>query len=147
MEFHKILVPVGGTRADEGAMEIAGRLVNKKGRDIVCAVYVIPIARALPLETEVEPEIRKAEEILTSTEGLAERQGCRIETDLIQAREVGPAIIDEAIQRSVDAIILGVSSKKRFGQFSLGTVVPYVLKNAPCPVILFHQSAAEEAAS
>jgi len=34
---------------------------------------------------------------------------------------------------------MGVTYKRRFGQFSLGNVVPYVLKNAPCRVILYHE--------
>ena len=64
----------------------------------------------------------------------------RTETEALQAREAGPAIIDEAVEREVDLILMGVKYKRRFGQFSLGNVVPYVLKNAPCPVILYHQS-------
>ncbi|GAI70253.1 unnamed protein product, partial [marine sediment metagenome] len=72
-------------------------------------------------------------------ESIAEEQGCKIETELLQAREVAPAIVDEAIEREVDLILIGVTYKRRFGEFSLGDVVPYVLKNAPCRVILYHQ--------
>jgi len=43
------------------------------------------------------------------------------------------------VERGVDLILMGVTYKKHFGQFSLGNVVPYVLKNAPCYVILYHQ--------
>jgi nucleotide-binding universal stress UspA family protein len=52
---------------------------------------------------------------------------------------VAPSIVDEAVERGADLILMGVTYKKRFGQFSLGNVVPYVLKNAPCHVILYHQ--------
>ena len=48
-------------------------------------------------------------------------------------------IVDEAIEREVDLILISVTYKTRFGEFSLGDVVPYVLKNAPCRVILYHQ--------
>ncbi len=139
MEFHKILVPVAGTEADKGAMELAGRLLAKKNKDKICAVYVISIERALPLDAEIESEIRKAEDILSHIESTAEKQGCKIETDLLQARDVAPAIVDEAIEREVDLILISVTYKTRFGEFSLGDVVPYVLKNAPCCVILYHQ--------
>ncbi len=139
MEFHKILVPVAGTKADEEAMELANRLLAKKNNGKICAVHVISIERALPLDAEIESEIRKAEDILNHIEGIAEEQGCKIETDLLQAREAGPAIVDEAIEREVDLILIGVTYKRRFGEFSLGDVVPYVLKNAPCRVILYHQ--------
>jgi len=139
MEFHKILVPVAGTEADEEAIKLADRLLAKKNRGEICAVHVISVERALPLDAEIESEIRKAEDILNHIESIAEEQGCKIETDLLQAREAGPAIVDEAIEREVDLILIGVTYKRRFGEFSLGDVVPYVLKNAPCRVILYHQ--------
>ena len=139
MEFHKILIPVAGTKADEEAMELAGRLLTKKNKGKICAVYVISMERAFPLDAEIESEIRKAEDILNHIESITREQGCKIETELLQAREAGPAIVDEAIEREVDLILIGVTYKRRYGEFSLGDVVPYVLKNAPCRVILYHQ--------
>ena len=138
MEFRKILVPVSGTEADEEAMRLACELA-KKSKGKVWAVYVIAIKRALPLEAEIDGDIRKAEDILDRIETVAEEQDYEVETDLLQARDAAPTIIDEAVERGVDLILLGVVYKRRFGQFSLGSVVPYVLKNAPCRVILYHQ--------
>jgi len=137
MEFHKILVPVVGTEADEEAMKLACRLA-KKDKGKVWSVYVVTIKRALPLDAEIEPEIQKAENILDHIEMVAEEEDYEVETDVLQAREAGPAIIDEAVERGIDLILMGVKYKRRFGQFSLGNVVPYVLKNSPCPVILYH---------
>ena len=139
MEFHKILVPVAGTKADEGAIELACSLAKQKNASRIFAVHVIPVERSLPLDAEIEPEIGKAEDILTRVENIAQERGCAVETDILQAREVGPAIIDEAIEREVDLILIGVTYKKHFGQFCLGDVLPYVLENAPCRVLLDHQ--------
>ena len=139
MEFRKILVPVSGTEADEETMKLACELA-KKNKGKIWAVCVITIKRSLPLEAELESEIRQAEDILDRIETVAEEWDYEIETDLLQAREAGPTIIDEAVERGVDLILMGVTYKRRFGQFSLGSVVPYVLKNAPCRVILYHQS-------
>ncbi len=138
MEFHKILVPVIGTEADEEAMRLACRLA-KKDKGKILAVYVIKIKRALPIDAEIESEIEKAEYILDHIEIVAEEEDYEVDTDVLQAREAGPAIIDEAVERGIDLILMGVKYKKRFGQFSLGNVVPYVLKNSPCPVILYQQ--------
>ena len=138
MEFDKILVPVNGTEADDEAIRLACRLA-KKNKGKIWALYVITLQRTLPLDAEVEPEIRKAEEILDHAESVAEEQDYEIETDLLQAREPGPTIVDEAVERKIDLILMVVEYKTRFGQFSLGSVVPYVLKNAPCRVILYHQ--------
>ena len=141
MEFHKILVPVIGTEAGEEAIRLACRLAKRnKGR--IWAVYVVAVKRTLPLDAEIESETKKAEGILDHMEMVAEEQDCEIDTDLLQAREAGLAIVDEAVEREVDVIVMGITYKKRFGQFSLGNVAPYVLKNAPCSVILYHQPTA-----
>ena len=138
MEFKSILVPTVGTEADEEAIELACRLA-KKDKGKIWAVYVVTIKRALPVDAEIESEIKEAENILDHIEEVAEDQDYEIETDILQARAAGPAIIDEAIERRVDLILMGVKYKRRFGQFSLGDVVPYVLKNAPCPVLLYQK--------
>ena len=138
MKFKNILVPVSGTNVDEEAIRLACRLA-KVDKAKIWAVYVIPIQRTLPLDVEIETEVQKAEGVLDRIERVAKGDNYVIETDLLQAREAGPTIVDEAIEREVDLILMGVSYKRRFGQFSLGSVVPYVLKNAPCRVILYHQ--------
>ena len=137
--FKQILVPVAGTPADEETIRLACRLA-KRDKGKVWAVSVVAIKRALPLDAEIESEIKKAEEILNKVETIAEEEGCEIDTDVLQAREVGSAVVDEAVERGVSLILMGISYKQRFGQFSLGSVVPYVLKNSPCPVILYQQS-------
>jgi nucleotide-binding universal stress UspA family protein len=138
MEFKKILVPVVGTEADEEAMKLACRLA-KKDKGKVWAVSVVAVKRALPLNAEIDSEIQSAEDVLDHMERVAEEEDYEVETDVLQAREAGPAIIDEAVERGVDLILMGIKYKRRFGQFSLGNVVPYVLKNSPCPVILYQQ--------
>ncbi len=138
MEFHNILVPVSGTEADEEAVKLACRLA-KKNKSKIYAVYVITVKRTLPIDAEIKSEIRKAEGILNHIESVAEEQEYEVETDLLQAREAAPTIVEEAVERGADLILMGVTYKRRFGQFSLGNTVPYVLKNAPCRVILYHQ--------
>jgi len=136
--FKQILVPVAGTDADLETIKLAWRLA-KKDKGKVWAVSVVTIKRALPLDAEIESEIKKAEDILDKVEDAASEDDCEIETDVLQAREVGPAIVDEAVERGMSLILMGVAYKQRFGQFSLGEAVPYVLKNSPCPVILYQQ--------
>ncbi len=138
MAFQRILVPVIGTEADEEAIRLACQLA-RKNKAKIWAVYVITLKRSLPLEAEIEPERQKAEDILDRMEIVAEEEDCEIETDVLQSREAGPAILDEAVEREVDLILIGIAYKRRFGQFSLGSVVPYILKNASCRVILYHQ--------
>ena len=60
-----------------------------------------------------------------------------IEAEILQARDAGPAVVQEAVQREVDAIVVGLHYKRRYGAFSLGKTIPYILKNSPCPVLLW----------
>jgi nucleotide-binding universal stress UspA family protein len=135
------LVPVAGTGADEGAIDLACRLARKQNGSRIIALHVIPVERSLPLGAEVEQEINKAEKILARIEEIAKKLDFLLETDIIQAREVGPAIVDEAVRCEADLILMGVPYKKQFGQYCLGEVLPYVLKNAPCHVLLDRQAA------
>jgi nucleotide-binding universal stress UspA family protein len=138
MEFNRILVPVAGTRADEEAVRLACRLARKrKGK--VYALYVITVNRALPLDARIEAEIETAEGILSRVEDAASDEDYEVETDLLQARNAGPAIVDEAVAREADLIVMGLPYKMPFGQFSIGEVAPYLLKNAPCRVLLLRE--------
>lgn len=128
-----ILVPVAGNSIDEEAIGLACR-VAKGSKGKVYAVYVIEVTRTLPLDAELTQEMRKGETILEQAERVARTLDFEIESELLQAREVGPALVDEAIERGMDLIVLGLPYKKRFGEFNMGNVAPYVLKNAPCRV-------------
>lgn len=139
MELDRILVPVSGDKADEETVKLACSLA-KKSKAKIYVVYVIQVKRSLPLDAEIDSEIKKAEEVLSRAEDIAAEQDYEVETDLLQAREVGPAIVDEAMEKDVNLILMGIGYKKRFGVFSLGVAVPHVLKEAPCRVLVLRES-------
>ena len=134
----KVLILVNGTPIDNDVVKLACRMTAKNLGDVY-AIYVIELRRTLPLEAEVEPEIRKGEEVLDHIEHLAKNLGRDVETALLQARDKGPAIVEEAIEREVNTILLGISYEKPFGEFSLGDTLPYVLKHAPCSVLIYRE--------
>jgi nucleotide-binding universal stress UspA family protein len=139
LEFDRILVPVSGSKADREAIKIACSLA-KKSKGKVYAIYVIQVKRSLPLDAGIDSETRYGEEVLEQAEQMADEEDYEVETEVLQAREVGPAIVDEAVERDVNLILIGMDYKKRFGEFSLGRVVPYVLKEAPCRVLLYREA-------
>jgi nucleotide-binding universal stress UspA family protein len=139
MRFNKILVPVAGAPADNGALDLACTLARTKFRPGITAVHVIEVDRSLPLEAEIESEVAKAESIMAEATKRIEKSGCAAEIDIIQAREVGPAIVQVAQEIKADLVVLGIAYKTHYGEHWLGEVVPYVLKNSPCRVMLDHQ--------
>jgi nucleotide-binding universal stress UspA family protein len=64
---------------------------------------------------------------------------------LLQARDVGAAIVDEAIERDADLLVVGLPFRKRFGgEFAIGRTIPYILQNAPCTVWVVRDPITEE---
>lgn len=136
MKYVKFLVPIGGRAVDEDIVKSAC-VIARRSKGKVYIVHVIQVSRNLPLDAEIEAETEAGEKILASAEKIADVMDCDAETEILQAREVGPAIVDEAVERGVDMIIMGINYKKRFGEWDMGSVVPYVLRNAPCRVLLW----------
>jgi len=139
MKLERVLVAVNGKDSDVETVKLACDLA-KKFKAKVYVVYVIEVKRSLPLDATIESEIEKAEKALSRAEEIAAEHDYEVETDLVQAREVGPAIVDEAMERDVDLIVMGFGYKKRFGIFNLGRVIPYVLEEAPCRVLLYREN-------
>lgn len=137
-------MPVNGSASDGEAVALACE-VGRRGKAEVYAIYVIEVKRTLALDVDLPPEAARGDTVLASAEQLATRLGQKIETELLQARDVGTAIVDEAAERKVDLIILGAPYKRRFGSFELGRTVPYVLKNASCRVWVARGTPAEGA--
>lgn len=135
----RVLVPVCGNSADAIALRLACDIARKSKAKIF-AIFVIEVRRALPLDADLPPEVHRGEDVLLQAERLTKDMDYSVETELLQAREVGVAIVDEASQRGIDLIIMGLRYKRQFGEFTLGATVPYVLKNAPCEVWVCRES-------
>ena len=133
MEPRRILVPVKGDEADEQVVKLACRLAKQsKGR--VFVLHVVEVERSLPLEAPTVTGVERGDAVLDRMEDIAKKEKCPVEAELLQAREAGPAVVEEALQRNADLILMGLEFKKHQGQFNLGTCVPYVMMRAPCRV-------------
>ena len=141
---HNILVPITNSPASLEAVVIACNLVKpRKGR--VYAIHVIEVMRSLPLNAELESEARRGEQVIRRAEELADEHGVQLTGQLLQARDAGQAIVDESIDREIDAILLGQPYERLHGSPSLGRTVTYVLQHATCQVWVVRQSMAGSA--
>jgi nucleotide-binding universal stress UspA family protein len=141
----RILVTLAGHQVDEETIRVACRMATKargegsKDAARIYAVHVVEVTRSLPLSAPVENQIERGEQILDAAERIAAEYDLGIETEMVQARDTGPAIVGEADEWHADVIVMGLPYKRRFGEFNLGKTAPYVLKNAPCRVMLFRE--------
>jgi nucleotide-binding universal stress UspA family protein len=135
MEFNRILVAARGNGVDQIAVEMACK-IGKKNKTKIFIVFVMEMNRALPIDAIIKTDVEKAEQVLMQAEELATANDFEVETEIIQARDVGPAIIETARQHDMDLIIMSMNYKKRFGSFTMGNAVPHVLEEAPCRVLI-----------
>jgi nucleotide-binding universal stress UspA family protein len=131
-----ILVPVNGSVVDERAIDIA-ILMARRYHSTVTAVHVVEVPQQLPLEIEMAEEVARGDRILNAATRCAAQYGYEIEVELLQARAAGSAIVDEALGREARLIVMGTMVRKRAGEITPGrTTIPYILKNAPCEVVI-----------
>lgn len=135
MQINKVLVPVKGADSDFKALSLA-QSVTRGIKSQIYVVYVIEIGHRLPLDADISSETARGEKIIQDIERLTGSYEAKIQAEILQARDAGPALVQEAVEHQVDAIILALPYKRRHGVFSLGGKTPYILKNAPCPVLL-----------
>lgn len=139
MPYKRILVPISGTEDDFRAVDLAAVVATRKEADLTL-VYVVEVRQSLPLDADLPETVSAGEAALARAEKYArehiEQRNQRLHPELLQARSAGAAIVDEAIERDVDVIIMASRNRRQLGHVTLGDTVPYILKHAPCAVIL-----------
>jgi len=135
VKVSSVLVPVTGDTCDEEMVRLACELLESS-RSTIHILYVIEVERGFPVDAEVAPAASKGEQVLKAMESVARNYKCQMEAELLQARKAGIAVVQEAMEKGVDAIVVGTPYRHQFGAYSLGESIPYILKNAPCRVIV-----------
>ncbi len=136
---NRILVAVNGSSLDEEIVDFACYQA-KRTKARLYAVYVIEVKRELPLEVDLPEEVEKGEAVLQKAEEVAGRWKQEVETEVLQARDAGTAIVEEADRRDVDLLVVGLRYRKKFDQFQVGTTVSHVVKNASCRVCVWREA-------
>jgi basic amino acid/polyamine antiporter, APA family len=67
---------------------------------------------------------------------LGEDHGVDVRTQVVRARSIGHAILEEAAARNADLIVLGSSPRWRRQSRFFSPTVDFVLRRAPCEVVV-----------
>jgi nucleotide-binding universal stress UspA family protein len=130
--FNRAVVALNGGPSDRTIVNLV-MSANRAPNAEVIGVHVVEIDWTLPLDADIA--------------GNSEAAKARLEPVLLQARDVGAALVDEASERDADLLVVGLPFRKRFGgEFAVGRTIPYVLKNAPCAVWVVREPIPEETA-
>ena len=128
-----ILALAGGT-CDDRIVQLAADLGRGSKAELI-GVHVVEVGWSMPLDADIAARSEEAQQILDHAELAAENLKASLEPVLLQARDVGAALVDEATERAADLLVMGLPYRKRFGgDFAMGRTIPYVLKHAPCEV-------------
>ena len=134
-EFRRVLVPMKlGPIGEEMVATAVALAKEREARVDALSVIVVPLDHELdaPLfELEEQAAASLAEAVL-----LGEENGVRVEPVMVRARSLGRAIADQAVERGSDLIVLGSSPRWRRQSAFFSPTVDYVLRTAPCEVLV-----------
>jgi nucleotide-binding universal stress UspA family protein len=142
--FKRVVIALNGGSSDAQIVALASRFA-KIGTTELIAVHIVEIDWTLPLDADIAGNSEEAQRVLDMAESVAEDSKARLTPVLLQARDIGAALVDEASERDADLLVVGLPYRKRFGgDFAIGRTIPYVLKNAPCAVWVVREPIPEE---
>jgi nucleotide-binding universal stress UspA family protein len=142
--FRRAVVALNGGPSDARIVRLVAQQAHDAKAEVI-AVHVVEIDWTLPLDADIAGRSEEVQRVLDTAESVAEDYKITLEPVLLQARDVGAAIVDEAIERDADLLVVGLPYRTRFGgEFAIGRTIPYILQNAPCAVWVVRDPIPEE---
>lgn len=142
--FRRAVLALNGGTSDGRIVKLVAGYAKLTKAELV-AVHVVEIDWTLPLDADIAGRSEEVQRILDTAESVAENYHVTLDPVLLQARDVGAAIVDETTEREADLLVVGLPYRKRFGgEFAIGRTIPYILQNAPCAVWVVRDPMNEE---
>jgi basic amino acid/polyamine antiporter, APA family len=137
LAYRRIVVPLTEQVESETAMALAAELAEDRGSTIT-AVVVIEVPAELPLDAHMLEEEADAKRTLEDARAIGYARGVNVRTRTVRARLAGEAVVAETEAVRADLVVLRAPRKQRLGGRAriFGKTVDYVLKHAPCRVIV-----------
>ena len=127
----KILVAyAGGLDSDRAVLEVA----KKHAKAFNATLY---IASSMERVSEKEQmDLQKVEKQLAYVKETLEAEGIACETHiLVRGLTPGEDIVEFAVDRKMDEIIIGIEKTSKVGKLFFGSNAQYIILQSPCPVV------------
>jgi APA family basic amino acid/polyamine antiporter len=141
LEYRNILVPLARGRETDEALDVACRLATDRGARVV-AIAVVEVSLDLPLDASMHDAEQEAHELLDRARTLGDSYGVGVIGRLARDRRAGRAIVREASQRNSEIVVMGSPRRRQARAPVFGDTTDYVLKHAPCRVMVVGARAA-----
>jgi basic amino acid/polyamine antiporter, APA family len=136
VSFGRILVPMKLGDIGEEMVATAIALAKERGAEID-AITVVRVPRRFELEGDLPADVAaRVDASLDEARALGADYGVEVHGDVVRARSIGHAIVDEAERRRSDLVVLGSSPRWRRQSRFFSPTVDFVLRNAPCEVLV-----------
>lgn len=134
--LERILVPMKLGDIGEEMVATAIALARESNAEIE-AITVVRVPRRFELEGELPADVAaRVEASLDEARALGTDHGVEVHGDVVRARSIGYAIVEEAQRRGSDLIVLGSSPRWRRQSRFFSPTVDFVLRNSPCEVLV-----------
>jgi basic amino acid/polyamine antiporter, APA family len=145
LDVHRILVPMKLGIIGEEMVATAVKLAAEHGAAVE-ALHVIRVDLSNSIDAPLEQDQDQADESLAEAKLLGADHGVTVDGATVRARSIGAAIVSHARDVNADLIVLGSSPRWRRQSRFFSPTVDYVLRNAPCEVLIvaFPQSVMDE---
>ena len=142
--FRRAVVALSGHPNGQRLVRLVSQVAKVNKAELI-GVHVVEVDWSMPLDMDIAGRSEEIQQVLDLAEGTAEEAGIKLDSVLLQARDVGAALVDEALEREADLLVVGLAYRTKFGgDFAIGRTIPYVLKNAPCAVWVVREPIQEE---
>ncbi len=133
----KILLATDGSDYSEAAMKEAFSLA----KTCSSSLYVISVIEVNPEYESLAPQViekaeRETKQLLDSVKECAEKEGIACEVIAHTGDEPADFIVEEAKNKKVNMIIMGMHGRKGLKKLMMGSVTAKVLAHTPCSVLV-----------
>jgi len=127
----KILVAyVGGLDVDNAVLEVA----KKHAKAFNASLYIASSMERVSEKEQVNLE--KVEKQLAYVKETMTAEGIVCETHvLVRGLTPGEDIVEFAVDKKIDEIIIGIEKKSKVGKLLFGSNAQYIILESPCPVV------------
>ncbi|WP_224447032.1 cation:proton antiporter [Haloprofundus salilacus] len=137
--IRRILLPTVGTEYNRHAAEVAFAIARDRNA-VVEVVHVVsppPVDEQFVDRPEMESTLRLGEEIVDGEADLGRRIGATVRTNVFVGEDdLEEELVARATEGGHDLVVLGSNLRPLTGRAYFGHRVDYVIRNAPCPVVV-----------
>ena len=141
-KLEKLILATDGSQFSEGAIREAINFARKCSSKL----YAVSVLETNPEYETIGSNVFEKEEAeamahLESVKARAAKEGLDCEIILHEASDPSQTIVDEAIEKKVDMIVVGRRGRKGLLKALMGQVAAKVIAHAPCKVLVVPKAA------